>query len=496
VKSIEERIQAVADKWFLMEPLLFMTLMSHKITPNKGLRHAIRCGQGRIEYCYDNKIEELSDAEFEENLRAEVIRILLLHPYRKFNGKKDTAYMASNVTLNEYYSFKFLKYKAADIWGKKPEYRKQNFEFYYREILQLPGAPGGSDISKNRADNPLSSSSNDTSPSNNDNPQPSDGDSSQPSDGDNQQASDSNNSQTSDKNKSRKSGKNKSQTSGSNSSQTSDDDNSDDAGESQDDSVENQSNSDDEEQNLSDEEQNLSDEEQNGETNDVSEEEERAALWDEDDFMEQKVKEVIEWAHTNMQWGSLSGKLVETLEASLQTKIDYRKVLNGFRATVLSSDKMLTRFKPSRRYGFQYMGKKSQFTTTLLIGVDVSGSVPDKDVRRFYYTVNRFFKYGIQSIDVLQFDADLTGEVCTMKKAQKRINVTGRGGTAFSPIIEYFTNSKKRYDGLIIFTDGYADVPHVKPSIARKILWICDNKENYERHHNWMERTGRCCWIE
>jgi hypothetical protein len=147
--TVEERIKNISEKWFIHEPVLFMTLMSHKITPNKGLRHKVRCGQGRIEYCFDNEEETMSDVELEDSLRAEVIRILLRHPYRHYNGRKHTAYLASNLTLNENYKFRFLKYKVADFWQDEG-YKNQNFEFYYREILKLPPASGGSDLTKNQ----------------------------------------------------------------------------------------------------------------------------------------------------------------------------------------------------------------------------------------------------------------------------------------------------------------------------------------------------------
>jgi predicted metal-dependent peptidase len=224
--------------------------------------------------------------------------------------------------------------------------------------------------------------------------------------------------------------------------------------------------------------------------------EQKAALWEENDYIEQQIKEIIEWANSNMSWGSLSGDLVQTLIASLKPEIDYLKVLSAFRATVLSSDKMLTRFKPSRRYGFAYMGKKSQFTTQLLIGVDVSGSISDREIQVFYSAINRFFKYGIQSINVQQFDSELKGEPIKIKKAQKNINIHGRGGTCFQPVIDYFAAHQKTYDGLIIFTDGCADVPNVKRHIARKMLWICNNKESYKQRLDWMHQRGGCCWIQ
>ena len=228
----------------------------------------------------------------------------------------------------------------------------------------------------------------------------------------------------------------------------------------------------------------------------ISEPKEAAELWQEDFFMDEKIKKIIEWAHANMQWGTMPGNLIQMLMASLRPEIDYRKILSAFRATVLSSDKMLTRFKPSRRYGFMYMGKKNEFTTNILIAVDVSGSISDEDVRIFYSVINRFFKYGIKSINVLQFDTDVKEPLLTMQKAKKLIKVHGRGGTDFQPVINYFEKSKKKYDGLIFFTDGYASVPRMSQRSIRKTLWICNDKKNYQAHQEWMQKYGRSCWIE
>jgi predicted metal-dependent peptidase len=142
------------------------------------------------------------------------------------------------------------------------------------------------------------------------------------------------------------------------------------------------------------------------------------------------------------------------------------------------------------------MGKKPQFTTKLLIGIDVSGSISDNELRIFYSTINRFFRYGIESLDVQQFDCELKGSPIPMRKASKEFTVQGRGGTCFQPLVDCFSSKLKIYDGLIIFTDGYADVPDIKPHIARKVLWICNNKRNYQEHYGWMSQRGRCCWIK
>ena len=50
--------------------------------------------------------------------------------------------------------------------------------------------------------------------------------------------------------------------------------------------------------------------------------------------------------------------------------------------------------------------------------------------------------------------------------------VKGRGGTAFTPVIEYLNDHKEyRNSVLIYFTDGYGERSIPKPYV-RKVLWI------------------------
>ena len=178
-----------------------------------------------------------------------------------------------------------------------------------------------------------------------------------------------------------------------------------------------------------------------------------AANWQQDELMAAQVDEVI---RNVKSWGSMPGHLVEDIIASTKARVDYRKILAGFRATILSEKRKLTRMRPNRRFGFDAMGSRYDFTTRLIIGVDCSGSISNDDLRNFYSTINRFFQYGIKQIDVVQFDVKL-GEVQTLLKASENIKVTGRGGTCFQPFID-FVAKHPEYDGALIYTDGYADV--------------------------------------
>lgn len=216
-----------------------------------------------------------------------------------------------------------------------------------------------------------------------------------------------------------------------------------------------------------------------------------AERWEQDELMEATVNDVIR----NIQsWGSLAGRISEEIIASTKARIDYRNVLSAFRATVLSQSRRLTRMRPNRRSGFNAMGSRYDFTTRMIIGVDVSGSISKRDLQHFYSTINRFFQYGIQQIDVVQFDTELR-EVETLTRAMQNIHVRGRGGTCFQPFIDY-VGMHPEYDGAIIYTDGYAEIPSIPSNMHTPLCWILRSEQQLKQHEAWMRKSGKVCVIE
>ena len=220
--------------------------------------------------------------------------------------------------------------------------------------------------------------------------------------------------------------------------------------------------------------------------------EDRTALWEEDSIMSETINDIV---RSIKDWGSLAGGISEQIVASSRPRIDYRKILNSFRASVISTKRCLTRMRPSRRYGFQQMGSKFDFTTGLLIAVDTSGSISSEMLEYFFGVINRFFKYGIKTIDVIQFDCELHGEAVTLNKTVVKTDVSGRGGTSFQPVIDYASEYRKEYDGLIFLTDGYAPEPVLPKYFPLKIAWICEDRHSYDRHHEWMRKCGKVCYM-
>ena len=215
-----------------------------------------------------------------------------------------------------------------------------------------------------------------------------------------------------------------------------------------------------------------------------------SVLWREDALAVQDINDLIK---TLTHWGSIPGDVVQMIQASTQSRIDYRLIMQGFRGHILSSKRRLTRMRPNRRTGFDQMGSVRKFDTRLLVAVDVSGSISDRTLTYFYGVINRFFRYGIDQIDCVQFDSAL-GEVRPLRKASRRVEVKGRGGTNFQPIFDYVLDHND-YDGLLILTDGGAPHPVVDPSLRAKVLWICEDEHSYQLCRDWMSLFGRVCYM-
>ena len=215
-----------------------------------------------------------------------------------------------------------------------------------------------------------------------------------------------------------------------------------------------------------------------------------AELWDEDELTVQMINEVIS---TTKSWGSLGGNFAELLQASLKAKINWRNIFAGFRASIISSKRKLTRMKPNRRTGFDNMGSVRRFDTKLLVAVDVSGSISTESLKYFYGVINSAFRYGFESIDVIQFDCGVRA-VHSLKKVIKDVAIIGRGGTSFQEPIDYA--HENGYDGLIVLTDGYAPPPRIPEGFRTGILWVCEDEGCLKQHKRWMEKTGRACVMQ
>lgn len=450
---IEEKIHKIAEDWFLMEPALFVIWCTHKLVKNEKLAVPMRSGRQMIEF-NPEMMKDWNESEIAERLRFEVLRILLGHPYMRqpFKARKGALGLASDITLKSLYKHSSTLPVPSDLIYEKgkcfeeyyalvKEYVEQKEAEAYSPPYEIDGGlldDGGGGVDED-ADGKKSSSA------------PDESDDGYNNGGEIEEIE-----------------------------EADEDSNDKYPTENGDDPELHDSGNDDE---ISGGGRESSEPDMGGESSEIEKMmrpyTETAELWEEDQLMQESIREKIEQVKRMNQWGSLPGKVVDEILASTIVKIDYRQILSMFRASVLGSSRKLTRMLPSRRYGFEYMGSKRDFTTDLLVAIDVSGSVTNEGISQALSIINRFFKYGVENIDVIQFDYGLQGEKMTLKKALKdKFKVQGRGGTDFQAPIDLFL--KDGYDGLIMITDGFAAVPEVPKVFRGNILWLIYENEWFD----------------
>lgn len=128
-----------------------------------------------------------------------------------------------------------------------------------------------------------------------------------------------------------------------------------------------------------------------------------------------------------------------------------------------------TRTRANKRFGLQYLGKKiSHNKLTIYVMTDVSGSVSDKALQRWYSILNNLQSKGHEIFEV-QADTEVKSERKFNKK-QKQMIRSGNGGTTYSPALKYI-NSKDP-DLILVFGDGGCESEVFKPN--KEIVWILD----------------------
>ena len=197
------------------------------------------------------------------------------------------------------------------------------------------------------------------------------------------------------------------------------------------------------------------------------------SMWDDfdDDIVEEKVRNIAEKAIKEQEkkgWGSISGNLASQIIAANKPVVNWKKEVRGFINKLVLMGRKSTRMRPNRRYGFTSPGSKRNYTSRLLVAFDTSGSVSDTQLEYFATELNGMIDH--VEVDFIQFDTKLYGDPKPFSKKAAKVDIVGRGGTCFEPVIHLA--DERKYDGLVVFTDGYAPFPS-KPKT--RMLWaVCD----------------------
>ncbi|MEM6472859.1 MAG: VWA-like domain-containing protein [Planctomycetota bacterium] len=441
--SARQRISRAVETLSLTEPLLFAAWTMHDVMESTQIA-TMRVGCGKIEF-NPKFIGSLQHEQLREVISFESMRILLGHPYARRQDRAELSWQASNLAVQECMRTTLPIERPRDVF-ESDQFDHQYFEFYYQELAARSSENPNEQTGDNAAADERAANENSMPPGLGEQPGACEGESS---------------SETVDQHGDTANDEASAESLGAESPSAGAPESSLDA---------------------------YSDATQTGLQNTMT--------WAEDELYQDEIDAAVREAAESSGWGSLAGRAKEQLQATLLPRLDYRRVLRNFRQSMLSVSRSLTRMKPSRRYGFDQMGSRYQFTTKLLLAVDVSGSMSKRDLETGFSLIRRFFNHGVEQIDVIWFDEQLKSEAAIpLRRARATYNVTGRGGTSFQPVIE-FVDQETKYDGCIVYTDGYAPVPSRPKNRRTKILWLFKDQATYQSMDRGFREIGSAVYLQ
>lgn len=174
--------------------------------------------------------------------------------------------------------------------------------------------------------------------------------------------------------------------------------------------------------------------------------------------------------------GTIPGDVNLHIEEFLNPVLPWEQLLMRF-FTEQSKDDYSWR-RPSRRYEDIYL--PSMMADNALqhftFFMDVSGSVTDRQVQRFY-SETKYIHSVIQPkrMTIVTFDTEIQNILeLTDDDRFEKIEITGRGGTSLDPVYHYIKEHKP--NAAVIFSDLYCYPMYENPGIP--IIWaIVDNKK-------------------
>ena len=195
------------------------------------------------------------------------------------------------------------------------------------------------------------------------------------------------------------------------------------------------------------------------------------------DAIHEQIKTTISNAYNSMsskERGFISNEILDQIKIVMKPpKIKWQKILKDTLGTVRHG-KLSTMRKPNRRQyeRLDIPGVTKNYITKIVIGIDTSGSMSNEMIADALNEVFNIFKNYPTEVTIIECDYNISKTPYVAKKAKDvQTNISGRGGTRFTPVIEYINNNNYKDAVLVYFTDGYGEESIPKPKVY-KTLWV------------------------
>ena len=179
--------------------------------------------------------------------------------------------------------------------------------------------------------------------------------------------------------------------------------------------------------------------------------------------------------------GYMPGCFIEQVDAlNAPPAIPWQVVLKRYVGTIESGYRKtrsrLNRRQPKR---FDLSGALRTRELNIVVVVDVSGSVTGDELAGFFNEIFSILVRSSNPVTVIECDTAVQRVYKANRVEDVRLDVRGRGGTAFSPAVEYINAHREYRDALVVFfTDGFGEEAIPKLRTYRNLWVVLDDANN------------------
>lgn len=179
--------------------------------------------------------------------------------------------------------------------------------------------------------------------------------------------------------------------------------------------------------------------------------------------------------------GNMPAHFAELVEKiNTPPSLSWQQILKKYVGTI-AANKRKTRTRLNRRQPlrFDLSGQMDDKVLKIVVAIDTSASVDNKMIGQIFNEIFAILAKRKHEITVIECDAKVQRVYQAKTADDIKEKVLGRGGTCFTPVIEYLNEHKEFRDALLIyFTDGYGEQTIPKPRTYRNI-WAIIGDENH-----------------
>ena len=172
------------------------------------------------------------------------------------------------------------------------------------------------------------------------------------------------------------------------------------------------------------------------------------------------------------QAGKLGSNMARLVEHLLQPQLPWRMLLARYMTAVARDDYSYQR--PSRREGEAIFPSLKSAQIDIVVVLDTSGSIRDTELQEFVAEVNAIKSQMRARLFMHACDADLCKNGPWIYEPWEEFsmptNITGGGGTCFTPVFDWLDSEVRHPDLLVYFTDANGKFPDMEPVFP--VIWL------------------------